>query len=365
MRIAIVHDYLLRLGGAERVLKSIHEIFPEAPIYTLLYDDKMKRYLPNADIRPSRLNNLPAMLKKNYKFLFPIFPIIVENFNLRDYDLVISSSSAFAKGIVPRLKTKHICYIHAPMRFAWDWTNEYFSGIKNNFLKIPAKLFIHYVRLWDFISADRVDYFLANSLNTARKIKKYYKKESVVIYPPVRQIKSIPNNNLKFKGYFLTVSQIRPHKGINILLEAFNKSGYPLIIIGDGTDRGKLQKMAGKNIKFTGFIADNEVDGYLQNCKAFIFPADDDFGIAPLEAMSLGKPVLAYRGGGALETVIEGKTGEFFNELTPESLLDGFAVMEKNLEKYDPIQIKDHAEKFSEKRFKEQFKEFINNVANN
>ena len=362
-KIAIVHDFLTYFGGAERVLASLHDLYPEAPIYTLLYDkDKMKRYFPDAKIRTSFLNKLPKFIRKRKKYLLPLMPTAAETFDLRDFDIVISSSNSFAKGIITKPKTVHICYCHAPTRFLWDWHYNYLNENKIKGIKKVLMLpFLHYMRMWDKSASERVDQFIANSQNTADKIKKFYRRESVVIYPPaitgklkVHKVKSQKSDN-----YFLIVSRLSPYKRIDIAVEAFNKLGLPLIIIGDGQDRKRLEKMAEKNIKFLGFQPDEKLGQYYQNCYAFIFPGEDDFGITPVEAMSFGKPVLAFRKGGLIETIIEGITGEFFDDPIPEILADGIRRLKNNYNNYNPEKIAAYAEKFSKKKFKKDIKNIV------
>jgi len=359
MKVALVHDYLVRLGGAERVLFSLRKIFPNAPIYTLIYDkNKLGKYLNNAKIVTSFLQNFPYILRKNYRALLPFIPAAVETLDLSDFDLVISSCSAFCKGIILRAHATHICYCHRPTGFLWDDTFTYntrFNSIK--------KIFFHFLRLWDLSAADRVDYFIANSNFTLKRIKKFYRKSAEVIYPPVQLgIFRPQENHLQKSGYFLIVSQLTYYKRIDIAIEAFNKLELPLIIIGEGRERKKLQKMANRNIKFLGFLEDEKVKEYYKNCIAFIFPGKDDFGISPVEAMSFGKPVLAFRGGGALEIILEGETGEFFDDLHPASLADGARRILKNLKNYNPFIIRKRAEEFSEEKFILNFKKFLSRI---
>jgi glycosyltransferase involved in cell wall biosynthesis len=396
LKIAIVHDFLTYFGGAERVLMSLHKIYPDAPIYTLLYDEKKTRqYFPEAKIRSSFLNRLPKFIRKRKKYLLPFMPTAAETFDLRDFDIVISSSSSFAKGIITKPKTVHICYCHAPTRFLWDW---HYNYLEENKIKGIKKIFIlpilHYLRMWDKSVSDRVDYFIANSKHTAKRIKKFYGRESKVIYPPVSAviarssaerrsnpvttheefshgIASSPSRSLRSFGllamtdknndYFLIVSRLSPYKKIDIAVEAFNKLELPLVIIGEGSDKNKLEKMANKNIKFLGFQPEEKLKQYYKNCYAFIFPGEDDFGITPIEAMSFGKPVLAYKKGGILETVIESETGEFFDNPIPEILADGVRRIKNNYNNYDAGKIKKQAEKFSEEKFKESIKKFVDN----
>lgn len=309
-------------------------------------------------------------MKNRPKFLAPFCSTAVETFDLRDFDLVISSSSAFAKGIIVRPKTTHICYCHSPARFIHDYYHDYLRDLGNFFPKFPAKIFCHYLRIWDKTSADRVDYFVANSRATAKRIKKYYQKESKVIYPPVSATWKLDFQTglstvkppAEKSGYFLIISQLTPYKRIDIAIEAFNKLGLPLYIVGDGPDKKRLQKTAGQNVKFLGWLPEEEKWRWLENCEAFVFPGEDDFGIAPVEAMAAGRPVLALRAGGALETVVEGETGEFFDELSPESVIGGIERLKENARKYDEKKIIAAAARFSEEKFVEEIKNFIKNV---
>jgi glycosyltransferase involved in cell wall biosynthesis len=366
MKVAIVHDFLTYWGGAEQVLKSLCNLYPEAPVYTLLYDKKMKKYFPKTKIRTSFLNKLPNFIKKK-RILLPFFAAAAESFDLGGYDLVISSSSSFGKGIIVRPKTIHICYCHAPARFLWDWYHNYLKENKVGGLK---KLFIvpllHILRIWDISASERVDYFIANSQNTASKIKKFYRAESQVIYPPVDfERLNAPRSSIKApeKDYYLIVSRLSPYKKIDNAISAFNKMNLPLLIIGEGSDRKRLEKMAGKNIKILGWVDENQLAEYYRNARALIFPGEDDFGITIVEAMSLGKPVLAYKKGGALETIVQGCNGEFFESPVPEILADGIRRLNKNFEKYDAEKIKAYAKNYSRDNFEKKMKDFIENVS--
>jgi glycosyltransferase involved in cell wall biosynthesis len=363
MRVALVHDYLLEIGGAERVLMVLAEIFPEAPIYTLLCDyGKWTKIFPVERIRVSSLHQLPGFLRGRRRWLLPFLPIAAETFNLRDFNLVISSSAGFAKGIITNSRTVHVSYCHTPTRFLWDLHHFYVKDAKLGFLKKPL---LHWLRLWDLAAAARVDYFIANSKNTSRRIRKYYGREAETIYPPVdldwSVSESSPEEKLQvpFEDYFLVVSRLLSYKRVDLAVQAFSKLGLPLVIIGDGPEKRRLEKMAAKNVKFLGAHYGRTKYLYLKHCQAFIFPGDEDFGIAPVEAMMLGRPVLTQRIGGLLETVIEGKTGEFFDESSPESLAEGLGRLKANMRNYDAEFIKKHAQKFGKERFIKEIKEFI------
>lgn len=380
LKIALVHDFLLYPGGAERVLKVLADMYPEAPIYTLLYDEeKMSAQWGKRDIRPSYLQKFPRFLRKHYRWLLPFFPVVPETFDFREYDLVISSSGAWTKGIVTKLDTTHVAYLHSPMRFVWDYNEKYLKEQK----KKPGfflKMILNYLRVWDRLAAERPDYIIANSRYTQKRVAKYYRRESEVIYPPVVSKQGTMNNeqqNTKYPAtagprqggdeipiakYFLIVSRLSPYKKVDVAVEAFNKLGLPLVIIGQGQQEKYLRKIAGENVKILGWQNDETTQKYFQNARAFIFPCEDDFGITPVEAMAHGVPVVALRKGGVLETVQEGITGEFFDAPTAEVLADGIRRFMLNENKYDKNIIKAHAQEFSEERFKKEFFDFVDKV---
>ncbi len=362
IKVALVHDYLTKLGGAERVLKTFTEMFPDAPIYTLLFNKGMGDFLNvKSNIKVSFLRFFPKFLQDNARYLLPFLTVAPETFDLSAFPLVISSCNAFCKGVVTRSQTIHICYCHAPTRFLWDWYYEY---AKENKINLCKKFFLlpllNYLRVWDRLAAERVDFFIANSRYTQKRIRKYYHRSSEVIYPPV-DVKRFEISK-KNRGYFLIVSRLSPYKRIDLAVEAFNKLELPLVIVGEGTQSRYLRKIAKKNIRFTGFQNDQEVKKYLENCRAFIFCGEEDFGIAPVEAMACGKPVLALRKGGVLETVIEGKTGEFFDEPMEELLADGVRRLIENEREYNPYLIRQQAEKFSKENFVRNFKNFVEKI---
>jgi glycosyltransferase involved in cell wall biosynthesis len=374
LKVAIVHDFLVQLGGAERVLKEFSEMYPAAPIFTLLYDkEKMHGMFEGKDIHPSYLQKFPKFLRKNYRFLLPFFPVIPETFDLREYGLVISSSGAWSKGIVTKLDTIHIAYLHSPMRFVWDYNEKYVKENKKTRFGFLLRFVFNYLRIWDRLAADRPDYLIANSKYTQQRITKYYRRESEIIYPPVNMSpvtshQSSSNENdghLLINDYFLVVSRLSAYKKIDVVVEAFNKLGLPLIVIGCGEQEKYLRKIAKENVQILGWQNDQVAAKYFQNTQAFIFPVDDDFGIAPVEAMLAGVPVIAYRSGGALETVQEGITGEFFDAQTPEVLADGVRRFLMNKDKYSKDIIKKRGEEFSRERFKREFGRYVENVISN
>jgi glycosyltransferase involved in cell wall biosynthesis len=367
MKVALVHDYLNRFGGAERVLLELHDFFPEAPIYTLLYDkEKLSGRFKNADVRSSFLAKLPRFLRSRQKHLLPFFPIAAESFDFREYELVISSSSAFAKSIITRPDTIHVSYCHSPSRFLWDWSHEYLREMRLDFArKTLAKLLVHYLRVWDMSSSKRVDYWIANSRATRDKIKKYYRQDARIIYPPVALPEWDDFLEAQDGNFFLIISQLTPYKKIDLAIEAFNRLKLPLVIIGQGPEYRKLRRLAGPNISLLGWMSEKEKNMYLKNCTAFIFSGEDDFGISPVEAMGYGKPVLAFRSGGALETVIENTTGEFFDDATPEILADGVRRLRDNLLDYSPLVIRKWSEKFSREKFRQEFMDFIRKLGYN
>ena len=361
MKVAIVHDWLVNLSGAERVLFELHRMFPKAPIYTLFENKNFtKQYLPDVEIRPSFLQKIPGIIR-NYKYFFFLMPTAIESFDLSNFDLVISSSAIFSKGLVLKPKTKHICYCYSPPRQIWDLHSE-FSPPRPTLYSLSQ----HFLRIWDRQASDRVDEFVAISEHVRERIKKYYRRDAKVIYPPC-------NINSKFEilhpkrilnsDFYLIVSRLYQHKNIDIVIEAFAKLTPPLVIIGDGPKYKKLKAKSSnsKTIKLLGFIPEEELAYYYQNCRAFLMPQEEDFGITPIEAMSYGKPVLALRRGGAVETIIEGKTGEFIDDPIPEALADGVRRLNENYLSYDSEFIKSHAQKFSVDNFREKFSKLVYN----
>jgi len=364
MRVALVHDYLNQYGGGEKVLEVFAEIFPDAPIYTLIYDKKITdKILPGREIRASFLQKIP-FIKSHHRFFPPLMPLAVEKLDLSDYDMVISDSAAFSKGVITKPGALHICYCYTPTRYAWDDSHKYVKEFSMPSLaKIFVPFFMNYLRLWDREAAYRVDKFICSSNFVSQRIKKYYRQEAEVIYPPVDGEFFILADSVKSPSatngvnYYLIVGRLLVYKRFDIAIEAFNKLELPLKIIGIGPEMKKLKRMANWNIEFLGGLPDEKLREYYQNCQALIFPQEEDFGIVALEAMACGRPVIAYRGGGALESVKEGETGVFFNEQTANSLVE--AVKKFNPSKFNPKLIRQHALKFDKQIFKKKIKDFI------
>jgi glycosyltransferase involved in cell wall biosynthesis len=355
LKVAIVAELLVKMGGAERVVKKLAEIYPEAPIYTLLFDeDKCGRDFSAGRIRPSFLQKLPRWMRNHYRWLLPWMPYAIESFDLSEYDLVISSSSAFAHGVLTNSETLHICYCHSPMRYAWDYTHEYlgekwFNPVK----KFLASRALEKIRLWDKVASDRPDYYIANSKHVENRISKYYRLPSEVIYPPVETERF--KMDFEIGDYFLIMSTLSAYKKIDLAINLFNKTGKKLVIIGDGPEKEFLQSIAAPNIEFRGRLTDSECQKLIEGCRAFIFPSEEDFGIAMVEALAAGKPVLAYKGGGATEFIQPGFNGEFFEIQDLASMEDGLGRLIVHEKKYDPKEIRKDAAKFSSKRFEKEW----------
>ncbi|MFZ2188327.1 MAG: glycosyltransferase [Candidatus Moraniibacteriota bacterium] len=378
LKVALVHDFLVEFGGAERVLKTLSGMFPNAPIYTLLAEkDNFPDWLRDRRVEVSFLQKWPKFLRNRKKWLLPFLPVAPETFNLRDFDLIISSSGAWSKGIVTRLDTIHVSYLHSPMRFAWDMNGEYLrQQNKGGIINFFSRYMLNYIRLWDFAAADRPEYLIANSHYTKDRIKKYYNREAPVIYPPVSlcealridppvSINEASGAKLAEEKYFLVVSRLSAYKKIDVVVEAFNKLELPLVIVGTGDQEKYLRSIAEKNIKFLGFQSDAELSKIYIGARGFIFPALDDFGIAPVEAMLQGVPVLGLRMGGMREILLEGKTGEFFDSVTSEIIADGVRRFRENENTYNKEVIIARAKEFSEERFVKELELFISNIYEN
>lgn len=356
MRVALVHDYLNQYGGAERVLEAFCEIWPDAPIFTLVYDEqKTGRAFAGRQIKTSFLQKIP-LAKKHHRPFLMLMPVAIEQFNLSKYDLIISDTASFAKGVITNPQALHVCYCHTPTRYVWDDSHKYIEEF--NYPSLVKKLipiFLNYLRVWDEAAADRPDKYLANSNFVASRIKKYYKREAQVIYPPVKT--SLFYTVSQPADYFLVVARFLPYKKVDLAIEAFNILGWPLKIIGDGPERGRLKKIARSNIEFVGLVPEAELRKYYANSQALIFPQEEDFGLTAVEAMSSGRPVVAFKNGGALEIVKEEETGIFFEEQTPESLIK--ALKKFSGLKFNPEFIRQRALSFDKEIFKQKIKGFV------
>jgi len=358
MKLALIHDHLIQDGGAEKVLRVMQDIWPKAPTYALFYNKKTFPDFKEKEIRTSFLQKLPFALKK-YQWYIGLMPAATEGHNLSDFDVVVSSSSAFSKGVITRPGAKHICYCHTPTRYLWSDTHSYVAELRApKILKAFLPPILSRLRLWDQTVAQRVDLFVANSKTVQERIKKYYGRDSIVIHPPVETEKFYISNEPK--NYFLVGGRLVPYKRYDLIVEAFNRIGLPLKIFGTGPIEADLKKQAKKNIEFLGRVSDEERIKLYANCRAFLHPHEEDFGITAVEAMAAGRPVIALKKGGATETVVEGVTGEFFEEQIWEELADH--ILRFDEKKYNPETIKAHAENFSVERFKQQMKHLVERV---
>ena len=363
-KIALVCDWLTNWGGAERCDMLLHEIWPDAPIYTLIYNKKKMPEFKDIDIRTSYLNRAPLAQKK-WQFYLHYMPCAIEHFDLTEYDIVISTSHSAAKGALTKPSTMHVCYLYSPTRYMLDFYHQYLHNIKFTPVKIFDKVLknivrakINILRQWDFVAAQRPDHIVAISEYIRRRTQKYYRRDADVIYPPVNCDLYQPVGENEIEGYYLIVGRQIDYKRHDIVIKAFNQMELPLVIIGEGPELKKLKMIAKSDkIKFLGRIPDDEVKKYYAKCKAFIFPQEEDFGITPLEAQSAGRPVIAYRAGGALETVVENKTGIFFDEQTPEAIIE--AIKSFDHKKFNPHAIREHALKFDTEVFKKNVKEYV------
>jgi len=366
IKVALAHDFLVDWGGAEETLAALAEIYPTAPIYTLIFDREKigsrGEWLKNRVVRESFLGRMPNFLKRRKKWLLPFLPTAPETFDLRDFDLVISSSGGFVKSLVVKSKTLHFCYLHSPLRYVWDWSREY---LEENRLKgrskILVRLFLNYLRLWDRSSAQRPDYFLANSWYTAQRIEKYYHRKSAVIYPPVKLEDFSPQK--RHQGYFLTVARLSAYKRMDLLIEVFHKLNLPLKIVGQGVEEKrlakKIQESGRKNVQLLGWVERKDLVKLYENCRAFILAAEEDFGIVMVEALAAGKPVIALNQGGAKEIIKEGENGILFDYAELELIADGVRRFIEQEDKFDCNQIRQTAEKFSWQRFQTEIVNFI------
>src|SRR3989338_6210425 len=386
MKIALVHELLTMRGGAERVLRIIADMFPEAPIYTLLYNEaKLGAWFPRHRVRPSIIHrslkfrllphfqlSLPVRQAGTFNFQFRFnhhlylsqFPSAVEAWDFSEFDLVISTSSAFAHVIITNGKPKHLCYVHSPARYLWDRTHDVLTqsskGLLGPLKRWSLSHLFHTLRIWDAESADRPDALLAASKTVQRRIELYWRRESAVIYPPIDDhwfSVSHRSHVLGPRSYFLIVSTLAPYKRIDIAIEAYNHLRLPLTITGSGPDRKRLERLAGPTVTFLGYVPEENLPDLYRGAIATICPGDEDFGLVPLESMACGTPVIAFRSGGALETIQENITGQFFNEPTAPSLAEAIQYFDRSHFSEDTCRA--HAQKFSREAFEKDIRSAV------
>jgi glycosyltransferase involved in cell wall biosynthesis len=358
-KIALVHDYFIQMGGAERVAAAMHDSFPAAPMYTTVaLPHRLPKELRGADIRTSAMQHLPGM-EQRFRQYFMLYPFAVERFDLSEFDLIFSSSSGYAKGVRRRDDAIHVCYCHTPMRWVWryeDYVNrESFGRVTRSLLPLS----IWGLKKWDLRAAQQPNYYIANSKLVAKRIKQFYGRDSIVIPPPIDVDRFLMSNQVD--DYYLVLSRLVPYKRIDLAIEACNRLGRRLVIIGDGPDRERLEKLAGPKIEFLGRQPDSSVNRYASRCRALLFPGEEDFGMVPLEVNAAGRPVIAFRGGGAIETVVDGLTGVFFNTATVESLLEAMEDFESRTFRQQAL--RRHAEKFDRSVFAFRVLQFLSSVA--
>lgn len=357
MRVAIVHDWLNQRGGAEEVLEVLRSMFPAAPVFTSIF---IPQVMPGEyrtwPIRTSFMQRLPAV-NRYHRALLPLFPLAFRAFDLTGYDLVISNSSGFCHGVATRRPTRHVNYCLTPPRYVWSleqyMAREQIGGAARAMLPLAAR----YLRRWDYKASQGIDHFIGISRTVQDRIKRFYGREAAIIHPPVDTAAFTPATETD--DYFLVVSRLIPYKRIDLAVAAFNELGLPLTVIGDGRDRASLEAMASSNVRFLGYQPRGKVRDLLSRCRAFIFPGEEDFGIAPVEAQASGRPVIAYAGGGALETVEDGVSGLFFREATPESLAEAVTSFEREKGNFDSAVIQEVARRFDTAVFREKLAAFI------
>ncbi|MFZ1654901.1 MAG: glycosyltransferase [Candidatus Moraniibacteriota bacterium] len=351
-RIALAHDFLLAWGGAERTFKVLAEAYPEAPIYTLLADPAfVAQHFPGREIRTSFLQKFPAWLRRRHRWLLPLYAIAVEAIDLRDFPFVISSSGAWMKGLVTRLHTRHIAYLHSPMRYVWDSQERYLREIGRE-RNLPLRIFLSYLRVWDRQSAERPDTLLVNSDFTRRRVEKYYRRDSTVVYPPANVLQERePVEAAAKKEYFLIVARLTRSKRVDRVIEAFNRLELPLMVIGTGPEEQVLRELAGPTIRFAGAASDRALALAYSHARAIIQPSEEDFGLVVAEALSFGVPAIALSSGAATELVEPGITGELYTGSTPEMIADGVRRFLERERLYQAEALRQRASRYSREQF--------------
>ncbi len=364
--VGIVADWLVTYAGAERVIKEFLDIFPESELYSIVdfLQPEARNELHGKHAVTSFIQNLPKS-KNNYQKYLPLMPLAIEQLDVSSHDIILSSSHAVAKGILTGPDQLHISYVHSPIRYAWDLQHQYLreAGFNKGIKASIVKYLLHKIRLWDYRTANGVDHFIANSQFISRRIKKVYNRESTVIYPPV-DVERFTLNDKK-EDYYFTASRMVPYKRIDLIVEAFSKMPEKkLIVIGDGSEIGKVKSKASKNVEILGYQPNHIMLEHMQNAKAFVFAAEEDFGITPVEAQACGTPVIAFGKGGSLETIrplgVDNPTGLFFSEQTIESIISRVNAFERNVEIFEPENCRLNSLRFSSLRFKNEMDNFIN-----
>lgn len=367
MKIAIIHDWLVTYAGAEKVLEEILKIYPDADLFSLIdfVEEGQRSFIMNKSVTTSFIQKLP-FAKKKYRTYLPFMPLAIEQLDVSKYDLVISSSHAVAKGVITGPDQLHISYVHSPIRYAWDLQHQYLreSGLDKGIKGALARYFLYKIRNWDYRTANGVDSFISNSDFIARRIHKVYRRKATTIYPPVDV--SAFNYQGDKEDFYLTASRMVPYKKIDVIVQAFNKMpDKKLVVIGNGPDFNKIKSIAGSNVKILGYQPFEVLKDHMQRAKGFVFAAEEDFGITPVEAQACGTPVIAFGKGGSLETVrgLDQKhspTGIFFYEQTAESIMNAINQFEQSGKFISSLDCREHAIKFSPERFRNEFKDFVN-----
>lgn len=361
VKIALVHDWLNQYGGAELVLEALHDLFPESPVYTSMYArESMPAAYQKWDIRTSFLDRVP-LVKRHHQPFLALYPLAFEQHDLQGYDLVISNSSAFCHGVLTRPDALHVNYCLTPPRFVWNYPQYAARERLGRVTRLLLPPLVSYLRNWDAVAAQRVDRFIGISAAVQQRIRKWYRRRSALIHPPVDVGKFQPVGSGAVEDYYLIASRLIPYKRVDLAVRALTELGRPLVVAGAGRDRRALEKLAGTNVRFVGRVSDEELASLMARCRAFLFPGEEDFGIAPIEAQAAGRPVIAYGAGGALETVVEGQTGTFFHEATWESL--SAAVEAFDVQGVDPLAIRAQAERFDKAVFCRKLSAFVEGVS--
>lgn len=361
LKIAIIHEWFIDYAGSERVVEQLLTLYPDADLFAVVdfMPEHLRKHMLHKQPTTTFIQKLP-FAKKHYRNYLVLMPMAIEQLDVSAYDLVLSSSHAMAKGVLTHANQLHICYCHSPIRYAWDLYHQYLreSGLNKGLKGFVAKMMLHYIRMWDYTTANRVDYFIANSAYIGRRIQKVYNRDATVIYPPV-DIESFEVNMHK-EDFYLTASRMVPYKKVDLIVEAFSlQPNKKLIVIGDGPDLNKIKAKAGANVIFLGYQPFQVLKEHLQKAKAFVFAAEEDFGILPVEAQACGTPVIAFGKGGACETVVDGKTGVLYQEQTVASLTQAIQRFETLEATFDPMVVRANAEQFSIENFKSNLSTFV------